>query len=86
MQLEGKAALVTGGGQGIGRGIVGRFLAEGARVAVVQRCPLDAELEGIPPSSGRQLNGLAASTSLSTTPAPCSSAALPKSSPMSGTS
>ncbi|RDV12531.1 SDR family NAD(P)-dependent oxidoreductase [Arthrobacter sp. RT-1] len=46
MQLLGKKALVTGGGQGIGRGVVGRFLDEGARVAVVQRRSLDPELQG----------------------------------------
>jgi NAD(P)-dependent dehydrogenase (short-subunit alcohol dehydrogenase family) len=38
--LEGKRALVVGAGSGIGRAVVDAFLAEGARVAVLER---DAE-------------------------------------------
>ena len=34
MRLEGKAAIVTGGASGFGAGIVGKFIAEGARVMV----------------------------------------------------
>ena len=35
--LEGSVALVVGGAKGIGRGVVERFVAEGARVGVVDR-------------------------------------------------
>jgi NAD(P)-dependent dehydrogenase (short-subunit alcohol dehydrogenase family) len=36
-RLEGKTALITGAGSGIGRGVAERFLAEGARVVVSDR-------------------------------------------------
>jgi NAD(P)-dependent dehydrogenase (short-subunit alcohol dehydrogenase family) len=37
MQLEGKVALVTGGGTGIGEAITRRFVAEGAKVCITGR-------------------------------------------------
>jgi len=37
MRLNGKAAIVTGGGSGFGEGIARKFVAEGARVVVADR-------------------------------------------------
>ncbi|KUJ69503.1 cis-2,3-dihydrobiphenyl-2,3-diol dehydrogenase [Streptomyces albus subsp. albus] len=42
-RLTGQVALVTGGGSGIGRAVVRRYLAEGARVAVLERDPRRAD-------------------------------------------
>ena len=37
MRLEGKVAIVTGGGSGFGEGIAAKFVAEGAQVLVADR-------------------------------------------------
>ncbi|MDQ0470817.1 glucose 1-dehydrogenase [Labrys wisconsinensis] len=43
MRLDGKIAIVTGGGSGFGEGIVRKFAAEGARVVVADRDLAGAE-------------------------------------------
>ena len=44
-RLEGKVAVITGGGQGIGLGISRALLAAGASLLVAQRSPLPTELD-----------------------------------------
>lgn len=45
-KLDGKVAVFTGAGAGIGRAVVGRYVAEGARVVAVDISPAVHELAG----------------------------------------
>jgi NAD(P)-dependent dehydrogenase (short-subunit alcohol dehydrogenase family) len=46
MRLANKITIVTGAGQGIGRGIADRFSKEGARVAIIDYKPFEGNLLG----------------------------------------
>ncbi len=43
MQLEGKTAIVTGAGRGLGRSIALAYAQEGADVAIISRTPTELE-------------------------------------------
>src|SRR2546429_8405860 len=57
MKLHGRAALVTGAARGIGLAIASRFVAEGARVALVD---IDKGVEGAAKRLGEGALGLVA--------------------------
>ena len=56
-RLEGKVALVTGAGSGIGRASAVRFAAEGAQVAVVDLKGAEEVAAAIDAAGGEALTG-----------------------------
>lgn len=70
MRFDGQTALVTGAARGIGLAITERLLAEGARVALVDRAP---EVEAVAERPGPAARGLVADVTVpprSTAPSP----------------
>jgi len=58
-RFEGRTALISGGGSGIGRAVASRFVGEGGRVAIIGRTPrkLEAVAAGLPDGSVLVLAG-----------------------------